>query len=114
MRSGIRATVLASIRCEIRNEKSRVKSQYALNRARGCRRMFRKASVLVTCMCIFAGAAWAQDPNSTYGGFCPPGSTTAAGGGGYMCMCPDGSPAGISGCASGYSAQPQEVDDCGG
>jgi hypothetical protein len=44
-------------------------------------------------------SSWAQDPGGIYGGFCPPGSRPVGGGGGYMCVCPDGSYAGMDGCA---------------
>jgi hypothetical protein len=38
---------------------------------------------------------------------CPPGSQQVSGGGGTMCQCPDGSYAGLNGCAQQQRAQPQ-------
>ena len=48
------------------------------------------------------------------GQFCPPGSRPVAGGGGTMCLCPDGSYAGIGGCASARRPQlPPGAVPCG-
>jgi len=62
---------------------------------------------LISCTTI----GWSQDPNTTYGGFCPPGSV-ASGGGGYSCVCPDGSLAGIGGCAGRSQPPQQQGNNC--
>jgi hypothetical protein len=66
--------------------------------------MLARVVAFIFCICTFAAGSWAQDPNSTYGGFCPPGSRPV-GGSGYMCLCADGSYAGINGCSGGGGGQ---------
>ena len=69
--------------------------------------------VFILCAVAWIGAAWGQNPSTIYGGFCPPGSTPV-GGGGYMCLCSNGSYAsGWPPSCTGAPAQPdrsQSID----
>ncbi len=73
--------------------------------------MFGRFVIATFFLISFAAEGWSQDPNTTYGGFCPPGSTPS-GGGGYTCVCPDGSLAGINGCSGGSQPPQQQGNYC--
>ena len=62
--------------------------------------MFKKALIVLLLIITWPTISRAQYV------WCPPGTTPVPGGGGNMCLCPDGSYAGIGGCSGSY--QPQQ------
>ena len=65
-----------------------------------CARFLLYAFSLAQAVTLISGAANAQ--------FCPAGSRQVSNGGAIMCQCPDGSYAGISGCAAVRQQQPRQ------
>lgn len=61
---------------------------------------------------VFLLVAWSAETNAQ-GYWCPPGSRPVRGGGGTMCLCPDGSYADIDGCRGPARRIPRGTVSCG-